>query len=75
MDRGIWATWYDLPAGSDGEYLEWLHGRFLPAMLARPGYLWAAHVKNTDSPEREEANARRLRRTDDPAVPPDFATC
>jgi hypothetical protein len=69
MDRGIWATWYDLPEEGGDEYLEYLHGTFLPAMLQRPGYLWAAHVQNVDSPEREAASYRRLTHTDDPWVP------
>jgi hypothetical protein len=41
MDRGISATWYDLEAEGKNEYLQWLHQVHLPAMLARPGYLWA----------------------------------
>ena len=68
MDRGIWATWHDLPAEAASEHAAWVHERYLPAMLAKPGYLWAAHVENVDWPEREEANARRLTRTDDSAV-------
>ena len=43
MDRGIWVTWYDLPADGRAEYLAWLHGAYIPALLLRPGYLWAAH--------------------------------
>jgi hypothetical protein len=69
MDRGIWATWYDLPVEGREEYIEYLHGVYLPAMLRRSGYLWAAHVQNVDSPEREAANYRRLTHTDDPSVP------
>ncbi|HEY7466422.1 MAG TPA: hypothetical protein VIB47_06990 [Dehalococcoidia bacterium] len=69
MDRGIWATWYDLPAEGRDQYIDYLHGVYLPAMLRRPGYLWAAHVQNVDSPEREAANYRRLTHTDDPSVP------
>jgi hypothetical protein len=69
MDRGIRAVWYDLPSSGKQEYLDWLHEEHLPSMLARPGYLWAAHVENVDTPEREEQSARRLTRTDDPSVP------
>jgi len=68
MDRGLFATWYDLPAGVEAEYLAWLHGTHLPAMLRRPGYLWAAHVRNVTDPEREAASARRLVHTTDAAV-------
>lgn len=69
MDRGIWATWYDLPEGGAGEYLSWLHESYLPAMLRRPGYLWAAHVRTINTPERERDVIRRLVHTDDRSVP------
>ena len=69
MDRGIWATWYDLPEQGKEEYLSWLHHVHLPDMLSRPGYLWAAHVQNNMTPEREQNLNRRLTHTDDPAVP------
>jgi hypothetical protein len=67
MDRGIWATWYDLPKQGKDEYLAWLHGTYLPEMLARPGYLWAAHVENIMSPEREQRSITI--KTTDPSVP------
>jgi hypothetical protein len=73
MDRGIWATWYDLEADGRSEYLGWLHQVHLPAMLARPGYLWAAHVENVVSPEREARNQSRLTHVDDPSVPTGFS--
>lgn len=60
MDRGIWATWYDLPQEGKDEYLTWLHTAHIPAMLARPGYLWAAHVQNIMTPEREQNLNRHL---------------
>jgi hypothetical protein len=69
MDRGIWATWYDLPEQGQQEYLAWLHNVHIPDMLARPGYLWAAHVENIMTPEREQSLDRRLTHTDDPSVP------
>jgi hypothetical protein len=68
MDRGLFATWYDLPPGPEADYLSWLHGTFLPEMLRRPGYLWAAHVRNVIDPEREAHNERRLVHTTDAAV-------
>src|SRR5688572_4360087 len=68
MDRGLFATWYDLPSDAEADYLAWLHGTQLPAMLRRPGYLWAAHVRNVTDPEREAASARRLVHTTDAAV-------
>ena len=72
MDRGIWAAWYDLAAEAASEHAAWLHERYLPSMLQRRGYLWAAHVENVDWPEREERNRQRLTHTDDPAVPAGF---
>jgi len=68
VDRGLFATWYDLKADTEEEYLDWLHGAHLPAMLRRPGYLWAAHVRNVTDPEREAASARRLVHTTDASV-------
>src|SRR5712691_10773430 len=67
MDRGIWATWYDLPAGGRDEYLSWLHGVPLPEMLSRSGFLWAAHVENVMTPERERRSITI--KTSDPSVP------
>ena len=69
MDRGIWATWYDLPEAGRDEYLAWLHGSYLPSMLQRPGYLWAAHVQNNVTPERRDTIYKRVPHTGDPAVP------
>ena len=45
MDQGIKATWYDLPSAQVDEYLRWLHGVYLPAIVQLPGRLWAAHYK------------------------------
>ncbi len=42
-DRGLRISWYDLEPGRRDEYLSWLHERYLPAMLKRPGIAWAAH--------------------------------
>jgi hypothetical protein len=47
-DRGIWVTWYDLPEKGRDTYLSWLHGTYLPELLERPGYLWAAHYATQD---------------------------
>lgn len=43
MDRALWITWYDLPAGARDVYLAWLHGEYMPRVLARSGVLWGAH--------------------------------
>jgi len=72
MDRGIWASWHDIPAEALSEYTQWLHERYLPSMLQRSGYLWVAHVENVDWPEREAHNEQRLTHTNDPKVPAGF---
>lgn len=72
MDRGIWAIWHELPGEAAAEHVAWLHEWYLPAMLQRSGYLWAAHVENVDWPEREEHNQRRLTHVADPGVPDGF---
>ena len=68
MDRGIWATWYDLPGKGREEYLAWLHEVHLPEVLARKGYLWAAHFGNAGGGERFQRVIQDMARADDPAV-------
>ena len=70
IDRGIWATWYDLDDDSREAYLSWLHGTYLPALLRRPGYMWAAHYA-TRGTEGGSTSAQ-IHHTDDPSVPPGF---
>lgn len=67
-DRGIWATCYDVAPERRQDYLDWLHGDYLPAMLKRPGYLWAAHLENNNSEERKAFCGKRYIYTDDPSV-------
>ena len=43
MDKAYWITWYNLPAEGRDAYLSWLHGHYIPVVLARPGILWGAH--------------------------------
>ena len=64
-DRGLWITWYDLPDQGREEYFSWLHGNYLPALLKRPGYLWAAHYAAHDV---EGAGSSRFHHVDDPKV-------
>ncbi len=66
-DRGIWITWYDLPAEGRDAYFSWLHGTYLPGLLKRPGYLWAAHYQSMDL-EGGADNAKRYKHVDDPKV-------
>jgi hypothetical protein len=46
MDRGIWVTWYDLPEDGRDEHLDWVHQTYIPKMLERKGWLWAAHYRS-----------------------------
>src|SRR5258707_1952542 len=61
-DRGLWATWYDLPVDGRDAYLNSVHGTHLPALLKRPGYLCAAPYA-----ARERAGAgAQIQHTTDP---------
>lgn len=70
MDRGLWITWYDLPEPDRAAYSAWLHATYLPELLRRPGYRWAAHYACV-----EKKAMRTMRQpgthvhTADPAVP------
>lgn len=66
-DRGLWITWYDLPMDGRDDYFTWLHGTYLPGLLKRPGYLWAAHYSSQDL-EGGADNAKRYQHVDDPSV-------
>ncbi|HTE15247.1 MAG TPA: hypothetical protein VK642_09240, partial [Burkholderiales bacterium] len=67
MDRGLWITWYDLPATHRDAYFTWLHGAYIPQMLARPGVLWAAHYAAETDP-MYSGKQGRLTRTAYPSV-------
>jgi hypothetical protein len=66
-DKGLWISWYDLAADGRQDYISWLHATYLPDLLRRPGYLWAAHYASTDL-EGGAANSTRYHHTDDPRV-------
>jgi len=68
LDRGLWISWYGLPDDGRDAYLAWLHGKFIPRMLKKPGVLWAAHYAAQAQPVPAGGMAR-LRHTDDPSVP------
>lgn len=63
-DRGLWVTWYDLPAEGRDAHLAWLHGTYIPKMLKQPGVLHAAHYANAKVPPNPI-----LRHTTDASVP------
>jgi len=67
VDRALWATWYDLPESGREDYLGWLHGTYLPNLLKRPGYLWAAHYAT-----RGSGGSAQIHHVDDPKVPGGF---
>ena len=48
-------------------YFSWLHGTYLPDLLKRPGYLWAAHYASQDL-EGGAENSTRYKHVDDPRV-------
>lgn len=64
LDRGLWVTWYDLPAEARDAHLKWAHEEYIPAILKEPGILWGCHYA-----EVQEATRVNTKRTDDPAVP------
>lgn len=64
MDRGLWITWYNLPAEGREGYLSWLHGTYIPKILKHPGMLYGAHYASD-----HESPPAHLRHTNDPSVP------
>ena len=46
LDRALWISWYDLPDSGRDAYLSWLHGTYMPKLVKRPGFLYAAHFKS-----------------------------
>ena len=61
-DRGIWATWYDLPEEMESEYFSWLHEEHILAALDRPGYLWAAHYRSIRSEYHNSSAVQKAKR-------------
>lgn len=47
MGEAIWAQWYDVAEDRRTGYCDWLHGEYLPRLLSRPGFAWAAHYRIT----------------------------
>lgn len=69
MDRAFWITWYNLPDAGREDYLAWLHGSYIPTLLQRPGYLWAAHYATLDKSQYRLRSTGPKFNTEDPAVP------
>src|SRR5262245_8036916 len=70
MDRALWITWYNLPAEGRDAYLSWMHGTYLPQLLKRPGYLWAAHYASLERENKAPGERLKfLHNTTDSDVP------
>ncbi len=69
MDRALWITWYDLPDSEIDEYLAWLHLAYIPRLLKRPGFLWAAHYASEEKPVHTDKEKLRRHPPAD-AIPP-----
>ncbi len=69
MDRALWITWYNLPDEGREAHLSWLHGTYIPELLKRPGYLWAAHYASLEEGEIPRRTSGERFTTNDPSVP------
>ena len=67
-DPALWITWYDLPA-ERREYLAWVHDRYIPRVLERPGVLWVSHFAAEERPIRTDKKDRPRRYPPPEAVP------
>lgn len=66
MDRGIWATWYDLADDSRQRFLDWVHECYCPYLRVQPGYAWVAHYRYTGGgPQMERVKATAIGHTRD----------
>ena len=63
-DKGLWISWHNLPTEGREAHLKWLHESYIPDMLKKPGFLWAAHYASA----RIKPGAH-VRHTTDTAVP------
>src|SRR4026208_2035201 len=64
-DRALLVSWYDLPGDGRDAYLAWLHGKYIPKLLATPGVLGASHYEV----DQNEKPLPHLRHTDDATLP------
>jgi hypothetical protein len=67
VNPGFWITWYDLPEAGCEEYLSWMHGAYMPKVLARPGVRSAAHYAS--EPQGPMHFRGTLKKTADPSLP------
>lgn len=47
MAAGVWAIAYAIDEADREAYLAWFHGVHIPEKLARPGYGWAGHYRES----------------------------
>jgi len=70
MDTAIKAEWYDLDNADREPFLAWLHERHLPALQARPGFIWIGHYDRAPQTGTSNPPGYPVRvEIDDPAVP------
>jgi hypothetical protein len=70
MDTAIKAEWYDLDDADRERFLAWLHGQYLPALQAKPGYIWVGHYNRAPARGASLPPGYPARvETDDPNVP------
>ena len=67
VSSGFWICWCNLPIKGRDEYLNWLHGTYIPKVLARPGVQGAAHYQS--EPSAPMPKQGRLKPTTDKSVP------
>jgi hypothetical protein len=63
-DKGLWISWYNLPNDGREGYLAWLYENYIPGMLKKPGFLWAAHYASA-----KIKPGPHVRHTQDSSVP------
>src|SRR5690606_4463677 len=63
VDRGLWISWYNLPDDRRDDYLSWLYDSYIPRMVEKPRFLWAAHYASSKAPPMAH-----IRHTTDPPV-------
>ena len=68
VDRALWISWYDLPDSGRDAYISWAHRNYMPSLVKRPGFLYAAHFKSVVTPGVPPGGGR-LVHTKDPKVP------
>lgn len=72
MTEAIKIEWYDLPEADRPEYLDWLHGAYLPEQQAIPGHSWVGHyaVNRGVEPGRDPSGTgARVQDSPDPEAP------